>query len=166
MLFRSHPDPVSFSFPTILEMPAPLLLGYTQESVVAEKVDAMLQLGELNSRMKDFYDIWYLSHQIPFKSKSLVTALKITFNKRGTLLPSDPIVFQEGFEKNRLKLEQWTHFYQQNRLPDIPSFSTVISRLKTLLVPVLHSIRSGQSIDGIWSPIHTRWLLNSEDSAP
>ncbi len=61
------PKPLFFSFPTILEMPQPNILGYSQESVIAEKMDAMLQLGHLNSRMKDFFDIWHLTKQTSYK---------------------------------------------------------------------------------------------------
>ena len=58
------PAPVESDFPTLLDFPPPRLLCYSRESAIAEKFEAMLKLGELNSRMKDFYDIWLLSRAI------------------------------------------------------------------------------------------------------
>jgi predicted nucleotidyltransferase component of viral defense system len=152
-----HPNPITFSFPTILEMPAPTLLGYTQESVVAEKVDAMLQLGELNSRMKDFYDVWFLSHRVPFNMVTLGDALQATLDRRGTELALEPIVFQSAFGTNRLKTEQWINFCRQNRFSDVPEFDRLISRLKKFLLPVLDRVRLGNSLNISWVPEACSW---------
>ncbi|NGX30965.1 MAG: hypothetical protein K940chlam8_00321 [Chlamydiae bacterium] len=152
-----HPNPITFSFPTILEMPAPTLLGYTQESVVAEKVDAMLQLGELNSRMKDFYDVWFLSHRVPFEMVTLGDALQATLDRRGTELALEPIVFQPAFETNRLKTEQWINFCRQNRFSDVPDFYGLIVRLRQFLLPVLDRVRSGNSFKTLWVPEACSW---------
>ena len=152
-----HPNPITFSFPTILEMPVPTLLGYTQESVVAEKVDAMLQLGELNSRMKDFYDVWFLSHRVPFEMVTLGDALQATLDRRGTELALEPIVFQSAFGTSRLKTEQWINFCRQNRFSDVPEFVGLITRLKKFLLPVLACVRLGNSLNISWVPEACSW---------
>lgn len=61
------PKPDAAEYPTILDLPAPCLRGYSRESAVAEKFEAMVKLGVLNSRVKDFFDIWLLSRQYRFR---------------------------------------------------------------------------------------------------
>lgn len=68
--------------PTLLDLPPPKLLSYTQESAIAEKFEAMVKLGVINSRMKDFYDIWMLSRQFNFNGAQLAEAINLTFNPK------------------------------------------------------------------------------------
>lgn len=72
------PLPKKSEFPVILNDPAPYIFCYSRESTIAEKFEAMVKLGELNSRMKDFYDIWLLARQFSFESNTLQTAIKKT----------------------------------------------------------------------------------------
>ena len=65
------------AYPTLLDFPAPQLKGYTMESTIAEKFQAMVKLGILNSRMKDFYDVWLLSHLFDFKGEMLADAPEV-----------------------------------------------------------------------------------------
>ena len=69
------PVPVEIAYPTLLDMPAPRLKGYPRETAIAEKFEAMVKLGTLNSRMKDFYDIWLLSRQFDFDGPTLGEAV-------------------------------------------------------------------------------------------
>jgi hypothetical protein len=78
------PGPETLKYPTLLDDPQPELNGYTPASVIAEKFVAMVKLGAINSRMKDFFDIWLLSQQFSFSGDSLCRAVKATFNRRGT----------------------------------------------------------------------------------
>ena len=66
-----YPAPEAADLPTMLDFPAPRLLCYSRESVIAEKLEATVKLGMLNSRMKDFYDIWLLSRQFDFNGPDL-----------------------------------------------------------------------------------------------
>jgi len=152
-----YPKPTSFVFPTILELSAPRLLGYTQESVIAEKVDAMLQLGELNSRMKDFYDVWYLAHRISFKMSTLTEALKATLRTRKTEVPERPHIFDPSFWTNSIKQEQWKNFCRQNRFEGMPEFPQLMGQLEIFLKPMLDGL-SGQQKGSIkWSPELFTW---------
>ncbi len=63
-----HPSPQMSELPTMFGAPAPHMLCYSRESAIAEKLEAMIKLGELNSRMKDFYDTWLLARQFDFGS--------------------------------------------------------------------------------------------------
>ncbi len=74
------------SLPSMLDFPPPNLNGYSMESVIAEKFEAMLKLGELNSRMKDFYDIWMLTRQFTFDHEQLCLAISKTLQRRDTVL--------------------------------------------------------------------------------
>ncbi len=94
-----YPKPEMNIYPTLLDLPAPNLLSYSKETTIAEKLEAMVKLGELNSRMKDFYDIWLLSRQFQFNGLDLQKAITATFSQRGTELPSEAEVFTESFIK-------------------------------------------------------------------
>jgi hypothetical protein len=69
------PGPVDVDYPTILDLPAPHLRAYNRETAIAEKLEAMLKLGELNSRMKDSFDVWILSTTASFGGRALVEAV-------------------------------------------------------------------------------------------
>ena len=81
-----YPEPERAELPCMLDFPAPSLLCYSRESAIAEKFEAMIKLGHLNSRMKDFYDIWLLSRQFQFELSNLAEAVKLTFRQRRTEL--------------------------------------------------------------------------------
>ena len=92
-----YPEPKELDFPTILNFPAPRLFCYSRESSISEKVEAMVKLGMLNSRMKDFYDIWLLSRQFDFEGPKLVQAIRRTFERRSTVLPAEIEAFSQSF---------------------------------------------------------------------
>lgn len=94
---KIHPQPSKSSMPTILTFPHPEIFCYSKESVIAEKFEAMIKLGEFNSRMKDFYDIWQLSRQFDFSGNDLAQAIRLTFDQRKTELPLNLISFSNEF---------------------------------------------------------------------
>ena len=85
---KVHPNVVQADYPVLLDLPAPSLRMYPPETVAAEKVEAMVHLGSLNSRMKDFYDVWRLSQQFEFDDAVLSETIRQTFDNRGTTLMS------------------------------------------------------------------------------
>lgn len=86
-------------YPTLLDMDHPRLLGYTQESVVAEKLEAIARLEFINSRLKDFYDIWLLSRENSFEGKTLQRAMIETFNHRNRELSTDLLEVIDMFSR-------------------------------------------------------------------
>lgn len=92
-----YPEPAREDFPAMLGFPAPRLLCYSRESSIAEKMEAMVKLDALNSRMKDFYDLWALSRQFDFDGVTLAEAVRLTFERRGTGLPPAIEAFTESF---------------------------------------------------------------------
>ena len=101
------PGPGKVKYPVLLDFPPPELNGYTMESTIAEKFQAMVKLGLLNSRMKDFYDIWLLSCMFDFSGETLIEAIEKTFENRKTPLISEPTVFNSTFMKDNTKQAQW-----------------------------------------------------------
>jgi len=129
-----HPKPEMAELPTVLDQPAPQLLCYSRESAIAEKFEAMVKLGVLNSRMKDFYDIWLLSRQFEFDRETLAEAIRLTFNQRGTALPQTIEAFSPDFIA--AKQLQWTAFRKRLGQEHIPaSFGEVIAGIEAFLEP-------------------------------
>lgn len=80
------PGPTAISYPTILDFPAASLLAYNRETAIAEKFEAMVKLGELNSRMKDFFDVATLAANFDFEGQELAAAILATFTQRQTAI--------------------------------------------------------------------------------
>jgi hypothetical protein len=151
------PAPTMIELPTVLDQPAPRLLGYSRESAIAEKFNAMLKLGELNSRMKDFYDIRLLSMEFEFDGQILSKAIAGTFNNRKTTIPSEIIAFSGRFAEE--KAIQWNAFCRKLRHETTsPDFSQVVKEIKTFLGPVADALRSATLLRGIWTPI-SQWRI-------
>ena len=146
------PGPSKVKYPVLLDFPPPELNGYTRESTLAEKFQAMVKLGLLNSRMKDFYDIWFLSQMFNFKGETLVEAIEKTFEKRKTPLPKEPAIFTPSFMRDENKQAQWQGFINKTKLGDAPaSFENVIAGIKVFLQPVVASITDQQTFRFFWA---------------
>ena len=89
--FGDAVKPNLLDYPTLLPMPAPRIQAYPMNSVIAEKLEAIVSLGMLNSRMKDFFDIWFLARTFPFVAGSLADAIRATFERRATRLDPDAV---------------------------------------------------------------------------
>jgi len=146
------PGPSRISYPVLLNFPSPELDGYTMESTVAEKFQAMVKLGLLNSRMKDFYDIWFLSRMFDFKGQMLAEAIEKTFEKRKTPITSEPIIFNPSFMKDENKQIQWLGFINKAKLDDAPaSFESVAADIRFFLQPVVVSIIDQRTFRLSWA---------------
>jgi len=145
------PRPIKIMYPPLLDFPAPELMGYTMESTIAEKFQAMVKLGVLNSRMKDFYDIWMLSRVFDFESKLLAEAIEKTFVNRTTPLIANPAVFYPSFAQEGDKRIQWRGFVRKARLVDAPQdFEDVILAIKVFLEPLMTSLVERRPFLSIW----------------
>jgi predicted nucleotidyltransferase component of viral defense system len=140
------PAPVELAYPTILDLPAPRLRGYTRESVIAEKFQAMVALGEANSRFKDFYDVWLLAQHFDFDAAVLVTAVRTTFARRGTELPRAPLPLTDTFAQDDRRATQWRAFLRRSVIEEAPSrFSDVVEALRVFLQPVVDAIHAADA---------------------
>jgi len=136
-----YPDPEEAAFPTLLDFPEPQLLCYSRESSISEKLEAMVKLGALNSRMKDFYDIWLLSRQFDFNGDRLAEAIRLTFERRGTKMPREVEAFTGSFIE--AKQAQWRAFGKRIRQDQIfNSFREIIVSIDSFLSPVIAAVVS------------------------
>jgi predicted nucleotidyltransferase component of viral defense system len=146
------PDADTVSYPAILDFPAPELKGYTMESTIAEKFQAMVKLGVLNSRMKDFYDIWFLSRTFDFKGEILIEAIEKTFEKRKTPVNLKAALFDPSFCVDRDKNVQWRSFIRKAKLNGAPeTFEAIVVAVKFFLEPIAAAIAEQRSFYSIWT---------------
>jgi len=132
------PAPENAQYPVILDdMPQPQLRVYPRYTVVAEKLEAIVKLGILNSRMKDYFDLWVLSRHSDFDGTVLATAIRATFERRGTGIPSGlPFGLTDEFAQHEQKNMQWAGFLRKNALEPM-ALAAVIEALREFLLPVL-----------------------------
>ena len=146
------PAPLLVDYPTILPMPAPHLRGYSAESVIAEKLQALAILGEVNTRMKDYYDLWILAKQFKFDGPRLQEAILQTFQRRNTAIPDTPLVGltdRFAFEKQN----QWQAFIQRIRAETgVASLSETIHALSGFLLPALQACARAERFNATWEP--------------
>lgn len=146
------PAPVAIAFPTLLDFPAPSLRAYPRETVVAEKYQAMVALGIANSRMKDFFDLWFLTHHFAFAGTMLNNAIRATFERRRTPLPTQtPLAWTPAFHDDDAKRQQWQAFVRKSKLPaDGIGISEIAAMLRMFLLPPTAALRANESFDKSW----------------
>lgn len=145
-----HPSDVEADYPALLDLPSLSLRTYARETVVAEKAQAMVHLGSLNSRMKDFYDIWRLFRQFDFDGRTLGEAIRRTFDRRGTTV----IEFEElaaELEENERMDKQWLAFLRKTQVDGPGSFADVLAETNNFLAPIFSSLRQGTRVDQLWT---------------
>ncbi len=139
-------------YPTLLDFPAPELRSYPKETVVAEKLHAMVAHGVVNSRMKDYYDLWLLSRLFDFEGWLLAKAIRATFGRRDTPVPaSTPIALSPQFATDTQKIAQWQAFLSRSRL-DIgnEAFEQVVLDLVSFLGPPMRSVAAQTPFLALW----------------
>jgi len=147
------PDPRDMTFPTLLDMEPPVVKAYSIETIVAEKFEASLDLVQLNSRMKDFYDIWMLSRAYPFQGLTLQEAVVATCERRSTPLSSRAVVFSRAFAVRPDKQAQWKTFRKKIQLTDIPEdFSAIMKDFGGFLHPLTDASENKQRFEKKWLP--------------
>ncbi|MFQ5752541.1 MAG: nucleotidyl transferase AbiEii/AbiGii toxin family protein [bacterium] len=129
------PNPNRIQFPTLLEMPKPCLLGYTPETVVAEKLESIVKLGIINTRMKDFYDLWTIFRQGGLDQDKLASAIETVFRIRGTKL-ENPKAFTSSFPNNHATIKRWQNFLSGIGKESI-DFKEVVSEISANLKPFI-----------------------------
>ena len=119
----------------------------------------MVTLGIGNSRMKDFFDIWYLARTFEFEEATLVAAIQATFARRQTPMPREtPVALTATFADDPAKVAQWRAFVARSRLVSAtPSLSAVIAVLAAFVKPVLMGQEEGQTANRVWTPGTDAW---------
>ena len=148
------PAPQACTYPTLLDLPAPDLFVYTREAVVAEKLEAMVVLGDRNSRIKDFFDLHHLASRFELDRATLVEAVRQTFQRRHTPVPEGtPIALTREYWANPSRPAQVRAFARRARIAVSDGFADECARmLGEFLLPVLEDLRAGKSLAGTWRP--------------
>lgn len=152
------PAPELVTYPTLLDgMDAPRLRAYPMYTVVAEKFHAMVLLGINNSRMKDFFDLAVIARTSELDGGTLVEALRATFARRGTVLPSvEPVALTPEFATDSAKGRQWRAFLSKSKLPDT-ELPDVVAGLHAFLWPPCLAAAEGKAFGLRWAPAHAAW---------
>jgi len=147
------PDAKDMVFPTLLDMKAPTILAYAIETIVAEKFEAALDLADLNSRMKDFYDLWVLSQKYSFDGRFLQEAINATCSRRGTVISSDAHMFSTEFSRHEDRKTQWTAFITKGPMGTAPDdFPSIMKALHDFLQPVAVAHEKKHKFKLKWPP--------------
>lgn len=132
------PEPVFLNYPTFLpEADIPVVQAYSLETVIAEKFEAMIDLSIVNSRMKDFYDVYQILTTQKINPVNLKQAIYETFRNRKTSFNSDHSLFLPDFMTDPNRLAQWKAFLKNSNLDQDLEFGLVV---KTILGSVPESI--------------------------
>ncbi|WP_138431927.1 nucleotidyl transferase AbiEii/AbiGii toxin family protein [Fodinibius saliphilus] len=146
------PEPLWVEYPTMLDNNKPKIQAYTLESAIAEKYQAMVSFDLANSRMKDFYDIYFLSENHSFEGNELQKAIKETFERRETDIPIRiPTALSGDFFEDEAKVKQWNAFLSKISDNQVPKdHLKVADRLKVFLWPVSEALANSEHFDKYW----------------
>ena len=149
-----YPNAVKMDFPVILDMEPPKINAYSLESSIAEKLEAIIHNGYLNSRYKDFYDIYILSKKFSFDYAELRNAVSETFDNRNTKMSMDAAAFGEDFLNDPIHQTRWKAFLKKkNALIQVP-MADAIKQIKTFVTPLFSENSSTVSK---WNPEISEW---------
>jgi hypothetical protein len=145
------PEAAVVDFPALLDFPAPRLRAYPRETVVAEKLEAMVQLGMANSRMKDFYDIFVLARDFDFDGDLLTRAIRATFGRRKTPLSTSlPVALTATFADDPTKKTQWSGFVRKAGVDDAGSLAEAVAAVAAFTEKPLLTAAQGTSLTATW----------------
>lgn len=147
-----YPDAVKMDFPVILDMEAPRINMYSLESSIAEKLEAIIHTGYLNSRYKDFYDIYVLSGKYGFDYDKLRNAVIETFENRKTTMTMDSAAFAEGFLNDPIHLTRWNAFLKKKKAIIQVSLPDAMAQIKNFVRPLIEggNVKKWNSDDCCW----------------
>jgi hypothetical protein len=145
------PNEITVEYPSLLGMDRFPLRGYPYETAIAEKVQAMVDLGSINSRMKDFFDIWLLARSVDIQGSTLTRAVQATFQARNTSLPNVlPVALRPEFGQERQP--EWKQFLNRVALnpKEYPEFIELITVIRDFIWPVLQAAERNSVFDRHW----------------
>lgn len=151
-----YPDRVLMEFPVLLDMEVPKLYTYSIFTVIAEKFEAIVSLGNANSRYKDFYDIYILSVKYDLDGMELMEAIKETFEHRRTGF-DDIFVFSADFITSEIHQRRWKAFLKKKKTHLTIELVDVVELLKELLLPIINSINDCKEFSVKWNHESRIW---------
>jgi hypothetical protein len=146
------PEAQAINYPTLLDFPEPRLRAYPPETVVAEKLEALVSLSIRNSRMKDFFDLWIIAKSFAFDGAVLADAVSATFARRQTEVPAEtPVAFTPDFADDASKQSQWGAFLKRTSLAMAPEpLPGLLAFVASFAMPVLEAARDGKPFAKKW----------------
>lgn len=147
-----YPDAVKMDFPVILDMEVPRVNVYSLETLIAEKLEAIIHNGYLNSRYKDFYDIYVLSTNYEFSYEGLRNAVIQTFENRKTQMTMDAAAFSEEFLNDPMHQMRWKSFLKKKKALIQISMSDAMDWIKAFVCPLLEGMEKTK-----WNPKKGIW---------
>lgn len=139
---KVYPSPILVKYPVILEMEQPEINAYSIYSAIAEKFEAMIQLSEANSRMKDFFDIYTLLINNEIDKQELENAINLTFETRKTIISKEHSLFEKEFYEDKNRISQWNAFKRKAKIIDNTDFETVVQMIKKELEPIYRRMKN------------------------
>ncbi|MCD8054574.1 MAG: nucleotidyl transferase AbiEii/AbiGii toxin family protein [Lachnospiraceae bacterium] len=141
----------------LADFPAPIVNTYSLETTVAEKLDAILSLMEFSSRMKDYYDIYYLANKFDFDGKVLTEALRKTFENRGHSFTVEQFGQVMAFDSDEAMQRKWKAFCRKidTKTDD---YSTVLRTIKDFLTKPFIAVIEGEKCFNRWSSGYNTWV--------
>jgi hypothetical protein len=148
------PAPQSCVYPSLLEFPPATVFAYPPEVVIAEKLEAIVVLGNRNSRIKDFFDLQYLAGRFEFDRPTLSETVRRTFARRNTPIPTDePIGLTPAYWENPSRPPQIRAFARRAGLAVTATPGPeILAQLRPFLLPILDDLRSDTRRPGTWRP--------------
>ncbi len=147
--------PIKVTLPVLLDFEPPQIKAYSAEVVVAEKVEAIVKLGPVTTRFKDFFDLYLISHEKHFEGSTLLRQLSATFRHRETIPPEAlSMAITDGFARSAESQEQWEAFLRRNDATGVPErFDEVVERLRYFVSPVLQATaQENEHLHQSWTP--------------
>ena len=156
-----YPDRIKMEFPSLLDMNTPEVYAYSVYSVIAEKFEAIVSLGNANSRYKDYYDIMMIARNYDLNGNVLREAVRATFEYRQTGY-DDIVVFEPGGFMSVLHQTRWNAFLNKKQALTDMGLEEVLSLIKELLEPVANSIKENEEYPFRWDHKKTEWRRELE----
>lgn len=137
------PSPIEIDYPVLLEhLPGANILAYSLETVIAEKMHAVVDLADQSSRMKDFYDLYKILQNEKYNPATLQEAIIHTFENRHTPYSGDTMFFRKEFGANRQMQVRWTAFMRKITYKGELSFTEVVAFIQQRLLPFWENLKS------------------------
>jgi len=139
--------------PSILGFPPAHMFAYPRETMVAEKLETMIRHDEMNSRVRDFLDVWLLSRQFEFSGNELLRSVRATFTSRNTAVGEDPACFTTSFVEDETRRVMWERFLKRSQIEAAPpNFAEVVKGVAVFAEPLLRAVADGTPFELEWIP--------------
>jgi len=148
------PEPVDVIYPVLLDAEPPHVRAYPREAAIAEKLHAMVSLGDANTRYKDFFDVYALGSRFTFAGRTLAAAISATFSRRKSATFSPwPVALTSAFYAAAPRGDQWARYLKRSKLVDAPAdFALVGERVRAFLEAPARAVSNGEDFASSWLP--------------